>query len=422
MTEKYELLLSVPWGEEESELHPRYFTQPDDGLLSPERARQVFAPLRFRLDPDKGIHILNLPSGDDANSDQVYVSHFSSTGKFIRKTRLPSPIAAAKNIAIKDFAVDKQLNVYVLESAESGGIRYNCLFRLNKDGGREWEVVNPILRGADRDDCLGGELEMLLCNGSSHLYLPCVGQAGSVAQLCASSGEVTKVHNLAPGIESTYILDNKLISVKYFETRRRRGFTCYDPGSGNSTSAVAEKDVFGMLLYSFGFDGERNCYTFKIPNVYDHPALVKISFEGAVLREQPFKDLVVRSSDGVIFSAYPNGAILTIRSHQSAPENQWQLRLPERYLLDQMDNVKLTRVDEQNRFYVLVTEIVGAVAVLLVFDKYGELQQELYPKTVLDIESSLQNQTTWQVDQQGNIYFPLVDPEGFKIVRLNYSY
>lgn len=422
MKSKFEILVSIPWGQGDQKIAPKFLEHPNFSLVSPKQMRHVYAPLRIKVDAQKGIHVLNDDYRHVFDGDDIYIMHFTAEGIFAGKTPVAKNYSGAKNRRIKDFVVDQALNCYLLEDYSIEDNAYNRLLKLDKNGKILWSLSSDLSQTTGNIDRLEGRFNKLLMDGQSHLYITSADRVNTLTQISLESGKVIKLYTLEHGSDNIFMNSGGIIlSVVYFEEQNRRGFAAFNPLSGKENFTVGNTELFGLLLFPFGVDARLNCYTYKVPNVYKMPALVKIALDGQITHQESLKDLLARSGDDAIFISYPQNDTLTIHGYYRDGTNQvWAIRLPDRYVSDQSANQKLIKVDERNRFYILLGEQPETIGSVLIFSESGQLEQEIpSPADLLSLESSLQPYSFWQVDGEGNIYFPVTDPEGFKVVRMS---
>jgi hypothetical protein len=81
---------------------------------------------------------------------------------------------------------------------------------------------------------------------------------------------------------------------------------------------------------------------------------------------------------------------------------------------------KLIHVDEQERYAIFGGEEPGQAGTLLVYSSNGKLEERITPPPdLLPVESTLENHSFWEVDARGRVYLPVLDPQGFKVIRLS---
>lgn len=411
--QRYQLLIAIPWGNGERGIKPNFLDYPNYNDMPPEQIRKVYAPHYFNLDAKRGLHVLSNVKCSCLKGDENYIFHFNPSGNFDGKTPIPKDLNSFKFRRIVDFSVDTALNCFLLEHLEIDNSSHHRLIKIDREGKVIWNVNGPFLKG---------DFHKLLMGKDSNLYLTFASPKNIIAQINPESGEIRELAAVQNAGNNAFINEEgNILNIVYFEKERRRGLSVFTPSSKEVRFTVGSSELFGLFLFPFGTDNQLSCYTYKIPNVYDKPAVVKISFDGHIVYQQNFKDLLVRSGDNAIFTGYNDNSEFVISGYfQDGTTQRWIIPLPGIYSSIKTSNQKLVKVDHSNKFYILVGEQPGDIGILLVYSENGELCEEIrHPENLLAIESTLQTYSYWKVDGDGNIYLPITDPEGFKIVRMD---
>lgn len=421
--EPIELIVSVPWGNDIQQIYPKLIDYPNFGEMSPEQQRKIYAPLRMKLDAEEGIHILNNGNRDIQNGENIFITHFTSSGNVQGKTPLPKNQPRITNRRIIDFVVDQGLNCYLLEKFNLDKVDHNRLTKLNITGEIIWQRVGNYSSSVNKFDEMNGDFNKFLIDHKSNLYLTSNTHPQLIAQIQPKSGNVAKIYSLRNGSNKVFINgQSNILSTVYFPEQNKRGLYMFDFESGEEKTTIGGDELYGLLLYPFGIDNQLNCYVYQLADDTNLPAIVQISLAGKIIHREIIKDLVVRPDDNTIFTHYIHNNTIEIVGY--APDGkvkQWSWKLPNDYSSDETNNYKLIKVDEENKFYIFTGDKPGYLGKLLIFSENGNLEKEIYPPpNLLSLESSVQSFIYWQVDSEGRIYFPITDPSGFKVVRLNH--
>jgi hypothetical protein len=421
-TQRFELLVSIPWGNKEGEISPAFFCYPNFNDILPEQRRRVYAPHRFSLDVKRGVHVLSNDKCNLLGEIDGNIVHFSPSGDFSGKTSIPKDLDDFKYRQIADFSVDADENCFLLEHFGIDNYSYQRLLKMDREGNVIWQINELASKGVFDCHKIEGDLEKVLIDRESNLYLTFTSRKDVLARVNSETGEIMEMIRVENAGNNVFINeDGSIMSVVYFEKQRRRGLSMLSPSSRVEKFTIGGSELFGLLLFPFGTDNHLNCYIYKVPNVYEHPAVVKISFAGHVVDQQNIKDIAVRSGDNAIFTGCSDDSNMVIFGYfQDGSIRRRVIEFPDVYSSLRASNRKLINVDDSDKYYISAGEQPGDIDVLLVFSEDGELLEEIrHPEDLLGIESTLQPYSYWKVDGDGNIYLPITDPGGFKIVRLD---
>ena len=344
-------------------------------------------------------------------------------GNFIGETLIPSGYRNYSERRCIDVAIDDYLNCYLLETYSVENSRKNRLVKTDKDGNVLWDIQG--LGSSSNADfyILKGDFNRLLIGKSSTVYLASMSQMNTIALIDTDTGGISKIFALQNGTEEKLFTDGSgtILRTLFFAQQNRYGMTAFNPDSNEEISAVGNDELYGLLQFPFGVDNQNNFYAYKLPNVYEIPGIMKISLEGKATQLVEFKDLLVRPSDDTVFVHYNTRDTSEIVGYyKDGAMRQWSLHMPEKCAPDTLGMCKLITVDEGTRFYFHTDEKPGTLGKLLIFSEHSTLDEERTPPfDLLSMESSVQPFIYWQVDSGGRIYFPIIDPQGFKVIRFS---
>lgn len=417
---KFEILISLPWGDEMQAIKPKLLDYPNFSNITLKQVRKIHAPLRIKLDASKGVHILNDNKDNIQNDNNIFITHFTSSGIWNNKTHIAKNGSDLQERIIVDFVVDRESNCYLLEKIKTNNYYHNSLIKTNVLGELLWQTEGSYSPELHDFRKLQGEFNKLFIDNQTQLYLTSANQPNSIAKINAANGNISIVYSLEKASNDIFVNDQgTILSPIYFPEQNRRGLFAFYPAFDREEFVIGNEELYGLLLYPFGVDNRSNFYIYKLPSLNPIPAIVKISFDGRILREQKIKDLVVSDNGNAIYSHYFHNSRLEITEYRSSNVQHWSLTLPEKYSTDKSAIYKLIKVDENLNFYFLAGESPGQSGKMLKFSKTGYLEEQIYHSSdLLSLESSLQSFSYWQVDSEGNIYFPISEPSGFKLIKM----
>jgi hypothetical protein len=417
-----QLFWSLPWGKGEAGLVPKITDYPVFGEIIPEQQRKKYAPLRFRLDAGGGCHIVNQDNQSADPGSDLWIFHYSAQGDYRGKTPIGRNEDPSLRHRIIDFAVDEDSNSYILEvSGMPGGDQpqSNRLFKLSPAGEILWEREGLYQAGKSDFERLEGEFDQILLGNPPELFLTSPVQSDTIISIDSGQGKVAGFHDIKIGGGFRFISQNGLIQrVVYFSNQNRRGFAVYDPRTRQEKYDIGNESIFGLLLSPFGADDQASFYIYKTPNLFQPPGIVKINFGGEITGEAKLQDIVVGGNDQTVFTGHMEGAYIINGYFTNGTIRQWRFHPPENEASYRAGSFRLIHVTPNDQFYFLSGEEPGKPPDLLIFSKDGFQKKDFRAVRSLDVESSIQPYNYWQVDGDGNVYIPLVDPAGFKIIRL----
>ena len=423
---RLEVVAGAAWGDGPNEILLVLENYPLFGYMSSEQMRKVRASVRIRLSPQGSINALPDAPLRTSSDGSVFIHHFNAEGNIIGKTSVASiDRRNTEELMILDYVVDADGNTYLLERIHSNPSSQstNRLRKINPSGEIQWSRMGPISDQEFDFNSLKGSFAKLLRDGRSRLYLPATQHAGAIAEIDPATGAV--VHVTTSDKFSNQVFMNErgiIIYILYFPDENRRGIGYFNPADQRLTFFVGGVELYGWLLYPFGVDASSNTY------VWNDSAITRISPSGEMHEIAAFDNIVVRSSDGAIFSSRllsgneESLVVLVERCSAGGGSMHRELKLPGDIRARYRGGWKLIHVDEQERYAIFGGEEPGHAGTLLIYSSNGILEETITPPPdLLPVESTLENHMFWEVDARGRVYLPVIDPQGFKVIRLSHS-
>jgi hypothetical protein len=418
----FQLLLSIPWGNADQELPLLLNDYPEFAFVSEEQMRKIPVPLRIRIDDKGGVHILAWSESKRGDNGTASLYHVDNSGRLLGSTVLDMDYPHAHSWEILDYGLDSEGNCYLLEimQSEKSGPRFNRLRMVNAGGSTHWARIGEVTEAAFNAEKLEGTYRHLIIKSQSGIYLPAENQLNSIAQYNLETGELSTVHKLDM-VGSNYFMNDKdnIYTVTYIEEIRKRALCSFDVSTGSSKVVACDNDLYGLLALPIGVDNDNNFYAFQ------NSEIAKISFQGEIVWKLQIENLFVRSRDGAVFvssSAPDSNQSWSVNVHVfDKDEAPTCLNFTIESDLSGNENPgwRLIHVDDQERYYIFGAESPGNAGSLLIFTADGKLEEIASPPPdLLPLESRLEAYSFWVVDQEGRIYLPVTDSEGFKIVLL----
>ena len=419
-----EVFVTAPWGDGPEAIPEVLEDYPAFGEMSLEQMRKVRAPVRIRLNAAGGLHALaDAPAraGGDA-----FIYHFDAGGKLRGRTRiLHLARIEARTTRIADYAVAADGSVYLLERIQPGGTssEQNRLRKLNCAGETQW--VRTGLSSNEPFDLhtLSGRITALLIDGRSRLYLAALNPSGLIAEIDVTSGGTARVCAAAI-VGGDVFMDERGIAyfIAYFPEARRRGLAVFDPAGGHLRPMVFGTDAYGWLTYPLGVDTSSNVYAWKDASV------ARLSPDGRIEVLATINGVTL-GSDGVVISSrlvIRDDHSLTVEVERRDPGSSsdtganWRaLHVPEEMGARPGGDWRLIHVDQNGHYFVFGGEAPGNAGRVLVYLHDGRFEEvTLTHSALLALELRIENHRLWTVDARGQIYLPMTDGHGFKVLRL----
>jgi hypothetical protein len=416
---KLELMTHLEWGNAQNQLVPNYIAKPGFSLTAFAQQRKSYAPVRFRLDFEGRVYILNLHNDAD-------VSQFSLTGLLpdgtVDSYRLfPHHNLSREGHSVVDFAVDLEGNCFILEQYKVNGLLRNSLAKFRSGGTLEWQREGDFSPNENDPDALKGFPDKVILYGERLL----VGSSRfceSLAEMEPQTGQTKRVIALkhASSFGKFLAVRDTVAKVFYYEEKQAFAMSIIEPKTGQEQISIAAGNQFKPLRYAVGVDGRRNFLVHRLPGLSGRAGILKISFdEPAVETVLDFKDLVIRSGDQTIYSGEVAENHFRVIGYKNGMTSQWRFEWPPDLQARDVADGRLIRVDEGEHFYFHVGERVGTMGKIFKYTAAGELDEEIVPPfDLMLMATELQPFQYWQVDAQGRVYLPLLSADGFSLLRL----
>jgi hypothetical protein len=223
-----------------------------------------------------------------------------------------------------------------------------------------------------------------------------------IVKIDSKTGKAEEWLNLDALIPKTFIDDNlDLHYVIFDQEANNRVYVSYDPDSGKKKTTYAERGAYGLLGFPAGLDGHENLYcaeglTFSC-----------LSAELAVKWVFSVNNVVV-DSEGLFTSHFDQG--LMIYRWQAGAAEMVEVPLD----LSGLRLAKLAGVTDSGDF---VIETHSERKTLWEYRLKSKTLDRL-PDNSPFHSFQLQAASTWQVDQQGNLYLAVSSVQGLHIIKV----
>lgn len=408
---------AILWGENAENIKSHPVDAPSFGMMDTAQMRKTHTGVCIRLSSTGTMHLMKqFADNDITNEKEVVVWHFSEDGKYLGRTLLPEP--AVKDMVqrkVVDYVVDKDVNIYLLEMLSSGGKSMYHLSKSDVKGKMLWEIKGTHSVGRLDMNTLEGVFSRIFIDDRSRLYVLAGGQSSAIGEFDGRTGKMMNVYALSEGNTNGVAFNqHNIIRNVYVAKNREYALSLFDL-SGSSEKTIGDKaGVYNNLV---GADKQMNCYTYT-----SYSGFKKISPEGSVIAELPIRDVVIRADNKSVYTNWKSADTLFVTSYSVKGEiTTYIIKLPpEQNGSGATNNYRLVKVDAENRFYFHTNEAPMQAGKIVVFSDKGTLEKEILPPfDLFAIESNFDftNQVT---DGNGNVYMPVTDPEGIKIVKLTF--
>jgi len=411
----------IPWDDEPAYLRPRLRHAPGFSLLGTNQAREQHTPFRFKWSPG-GLHILNHGHGNTAGAGDLKLLHVDERGVWQGNTPLPDHSPHAQQQELVDFSVDEDHNCYLLEkvlvpeSADGdGATHYNRLTATDRDGRIQWCHQGPHTTEEAEFTSLTGDFRKLCFQPSFGLFLLAASSNDVLGLADPTTGVFKQTFTFDKGMEEKVFFNEAgtLLRTLFFEDLNRYGMAAFHPSWPKGKETIGDESLYGPLQFPFGVDEAMSFYVYQLPGMYPVPGITQVAFNGRATSLVSLKDMVTRDADVFIHYAEKKN-LMVCAFHPDGRRRQWSIRVRSGEARDYV----LVKVDDRDQCYFLVGEGPGSAGTLQVFSRDGKRQDVIAPPfDWLSTVTSLQGFTDWQVDSQGRIYFPIIGPYGFEIVR-----
>lgn len=419
MNTRCSVFASIPWGELPPNISPTMLEEPSFGMVDPQQVRGTYAGVRIKTDASGGVHIVKqYPCSNITKEKTVPVYHFAGAGVLTSYTYIPRLDVAVEKRNFIDYVVDPAGNTYVLESiCLSGAKCINRLLKVTPDGAISWEKQGDYSETHLDYAFLKGVFGKLYLDATDRLLLSPEMRDKSIGEISPTVGTIRKIHSLPFETNGKIFVNSKGTITKdvYSQEKSLFHYIVYDISTGGSHIVPDRARAFVDL---FGVDDNLTGYTYTWYN-----GLKLVSQTGRIIYHFPFKDVVVRNDDKTIyFSNVTNDSIQITRFSQSNAVQQWVIKPQGKYTVSaDMNDFRLVHVDNQEQMYFHSGERPLSAGTVLVVSEKGEIRKEILPPfDLFSIESKF-HYLNIQNDNRGNVYLPITDREGVKIVKLAFE-
>lgn len=212
--------------------------------------------------------------------------------------------------------------------------------------------------------------------------------------------------------ERIFKADKHFLSIDYYPEHERRGVSIINPITGESEKKLMNAQNSVKLLYPLGISEDEYVYTF-IPQAFDESGINKISYDNKIQSNILFTDLDIFNNQVYILNFTKNKTSLTKYKIETR-ENEI-IDLSEIFSSLNPDNVSIHEVLNSDQMIICVSANFEETFYLLDI-KTKKISEEGENK--LFKRKLLQAYDSWEFDATGNIYIPIIKPDGFYILKL----
>lgn len=349
---------------------------------SPE---EVVAPYRFRVSRSGNqiIILSNNPAytGDYAAGISFLV--YDVDRKTARKINVPSDTRTEK-LEVVDFLLSGQGGFYVLEQLR--------LRRFETDGHLLWQTE------------ISAPSKELLGEVRNEVFLQTETASKTVIlKIDSKTGKAEEWLSLDSLIPKTFIDDNLDLHYVIFDREaNNRVYVSYNPDTGRKEKQYADREAYGPLGFPAALDAHENIYcaeglTFSC-----------LSAELAVKWVFSVNNIIV-NSEGLLTSHFDKS--LMIYRWQAGAAEMVEVPLD----LSGLRLAKLAGVTDSGNF---VIETHSERKTLWEYNTNSKILDRL-PENSPFNRFQLQAASTWQVDQDGNLYLPVSSTQGLHLINVS---
>jgi hypothetical protein len=397
-----ENVFSFPWKEGNNSLNPSLGDRPFASVTPNGKPMEhVYQPASFKICADGTLTVMNYKS----NSQVSFLYKHGDSGDF-KKINLSIPVS------VFDFVLTNSNRLIVTGLADLGkGMRYHLII-FNEKGNTELTAdlteLNRNLKSVNKS----GDYINLLIDFNNDVYL--VASAGNrvipVDVNTASLKPEIKVDSLISWpIESIH--SHKLFSTRY--ESKQFFFQSYDLQTGKISESGGHAYLKGLRTTSLGFDRDGNEYVFIQG---DNSGICMISPQPDPVKEIRMDAAYYRSSDSALFMSWRLKDSIIVK--RAGKNNAFfkSFLLPDDLAKRKDGRFKISSVSQDGTCRILYMNGIDLAEQLLIYDADGQCHIPTDKIERLQLESELHTEAI-QVDPQGNLYLPITDPEGFKIIK-----
>jgi hypothetical protein len=427
------LTFSLPWGTDAKSIpHTPFATMSLSGRFTTDPKRYIRPIYPIRIDKQQNLYVMfELPQNSPPQQRKYRIMRFDYQGKLASQFDIglnANNVGEVWNIA--DFRPDHHNGIYLLEIVEINNQFTHRLRRVNEQGKDVWVKTGEFNYRELDFNRLAGKLEYLVTPDENSLYLPVRSPKHGLASFNTQTGQLIASYNWNEEPEQPIIDANQNVYYSYITEDDK--YTIHKHNLNTKKTELIKTDI--ELLHDFAqIDQDGNFY------LKTYQGLMRLSPKGKLAWQKSIYGLVVRKEDNHIFicdqaEEINNTIHLEIEHYDNLgnkiQEFSFQLpksALPDNYL------PRLVHIDPKNQLYFYGGESDDQAGILFIFTSDGKLQsskslnlknQQGYVsfdqvnKELLPIETTTAPTSMFEVDQLGNIYIPVSDPQGFKVIRL----
>jgi len=352
---------------------------------------EVVAPYRFRVSRS-GNEIIILAN------DPAYTGDYSAGVDFLvydvnEKASRTINVPSEARVEVVDFLLSAQGGFYLLEQLLTNEKAIvNRLRCFEPDGHLLWQTETSGMSKA-----LLGEVkhEVFLQTESSSKTV--------ILKIDSKTGKAEEWLSLDTIIPKIFVDDNLDLHYVIFDQQaNNRVYVSYDPATGKKETRFAERDSYGLLGFPAALDARGNIYCAEGLTVSCLSAELAVKWRFTV-------NNVVVNSEG-LFTSHFDQSLIIYRWQEDGAE-----RIDVPVDVSGLRLAKLVGVTDSGNFVIETHSDKRAL--------WEYKSKTLYPLPENSHISSFQLQaaSTWQVDQDGNLYLPVSSAQGLHLIKASSS-
>jgi hypothetical protein len=424
-----EIAARIGWGPGEHELaelmHPRLFKSSISGYGPPRLQRPLYG---VRLDAKGQMYILAATGTPISPEHPGLCLVTVGASNAIRTRRIPAGATDSRSAQVLDFAPDEAGGVYLLEMVQAeSGESLNRLRRVDPQGRQLWARTGSVDHHELDLTALRGELGYLRGAADSVYVAPQSPQYG-LARVDRDSGDIGLAADVGADVGNLILGANGALYFSQFrEVAGQQRRVVLHRGLSQEHEQVVLTEI-QLLDDLAGVDDLDRIY------VRLSDGFARMAADGRVEWHQRVSGAVDAFAEQAVYvctrseSTGPGGLEVQawdVVGTAGEPRATLTLEVPADAWPTAGDVLTLVGVD-RGRFYLYGGETSLGPGLLLIYDADGRLQErasfdgegfDALNARLLPIESRLGPPSTQQIDRHGNVYVPLADPTGFKILR-----
>jgi hypothetical protein len=348
-----------------------------------------------------------------------YLVDYSSTGELKLRREIQCPSGDPAQWRVQDFALDREENVYFLETCLERGATRNWLRKLSPAGQVSWGRQGGFSAEQDDLDTLSGDFRQLLVDGAGIAYLAATRNGRLVARIDSVAGTMNRFAVLPREVGDVWMDSlGSLYYVRYLPKEAKRAWIKYLPATAREEITVGEDEAYSFLGSPIGVDAAGRAYATS-------GRTLGCLANGSMSLLRTFDNVVVDEAERIVFESrfHEQGGrgqvVVTAWTERKADERQIVLEVPEDLIRVGGSLWYLLYRDDAGNFQVFGSETDTRRGILISYSADGRLIQQTNPAPDIHLkESQLQAPRSWQIDPQGNVYLPVLDPSGIHVVKL----